>query len=261
MDNQTTVDRSILIPIGVGAISIIGIIVVLLVGRWFNSPAQVAVTESATPFQFVFLGTEPAIVTPLFEGSVIPGVEEPIAEEPIEPPPVLVTPTRRATSAPILLTLPGTVSTPTGGGLQTSTPPPTTTSASAAPLNPGTYDDVHASILKNGWQPTTAGGVTLHVSNVPGSTISFRFIGTGLRLFYQGNNTLGEVRVTVDNTSETLDQSEGTEWVWPDSLANGTHSVVITHISGGSVNLDQVIIPEVSGTPTLTRTPTPTPTQ
>ena len=254
MDNQTTVDRSILIPIGVGAISIVGIIVVLLVGRWFNSPAQIAVTESATPFQFVYLGTEPAIATPLFEGSVSPGVEEPIEEpgdeEAIEPPPVLVTPTRAVTSTAILLTLPGTV----------STSPPTTTSASAAPLNSGTYDDVHASILKNGWQPTTSGGTTLHVSTAPGSTISFRFIGTGLRLLYQGgSNTLGQVRVTVDNTSETLDQSEGTEWVWPESLANGTHSVVITHISGGSVNLDQVIIPEVSGTPTTTRTPTPTP--
>jgi hypothetical protein len=43
------------------------------------------------------------------------------------------------------------------------------------------------------------------------------------------------------------------EWVLP-SVTNGTHSVTITHLSGGSVNLDYVIIPEVPVTPTNTST-------
>jgi alkyl hydroperoxide reductase subunit AhpF len=77
-----------------------------------------------------------------------------------------------------------------------------------------------------------------------------------LRLVYQGGNTLGQVRITIDNVSDTLDQSSGNEWV-SDLFANGTHTVLITHVGGGSVNLDQVIIPEPANTPTPTRTATP----
>lgn len=254
MDNPPSIDRSILIPILIGGFSVVGIIVVLMIGRRLNSPAEVPVTPSATRFQYLYLGTEPAITTPLVEGSEIPLTEEPVEEpdeEPIVNTPVFATSTGPAISTPIIL------ATPNGSIQQTNTVPPTTTSASVPPLNAGTYEDFHPSILKDGWQPTNSGGSTLHVSGTPGSTISFRFIGRELRLIYQSGPTLGEVRITIDNVVGSLDQSnDANEWVSA-TFENGTHTVLITHLGGGSVNLDQVIIPEVpiTATPTLTLTP------
>lgn len=269
MDNQTTVDRSILIPIGVGAISIVGIIVVLLVGRWFNSPAQIAVTESATPFQFVFLGTEPAIATPLFEGSVIPEVEEPIEEpgeeEPIEPPPVLVTPTRGVTSTQILLTLPGTVSTPTGSVLRTNTPAQLVTSTLSSPAAANTYDDSDSRLAYTGnWlaQTNVSGAYqnTLHISDAVGNAVSFNFVGQEIQLYYQAGASLGTVNITFDNDTLAISLSQSqTSGVWTYILDRaGDHTVTIRHASGGSVNIDRLVIP--ANTPTPTRTPTPTPT-
>ena len=235
----------------------IGIIAVLLIGRALNAPAEVAVTPSATRFQYVYLGTEPAITTPLVEDT-----EDFLTEEPIEEPGVidtpilatptvptaLTTPTRPGALTPIVLTLSNS----------TNTAPPTVTSASGPPLNPGTYDDVFPNLVyTNGWNATGSGASTLHVSVIPGSTVTFAFIGRELRLIYQGGSTLGQMRITIDNVSETLDQSSGTEWV-SDQFANGTHSVQLIHLSGGSVNLDRVIIPEPANTPTPTRTPTST---
>jgi hypothetical protein len=254
MDNQPAFDRTILIPIFISGCSVIGILVVLLIGRSINSLAAVPVTPSATRFQYVYLGTEPAITTPLSDETEFPNPEEPFpTEEPIEQPTAepstLSTPTRPGPLTPIILP------SATGNLQQTTTPAsPTVTSASAPPLNPGTYDDVYPNLVYNGWVANNSGG-TLHVSTVPGSTISFRFIGTQVRLLYQGGSTLGQIRITIDNSvSETLDQSSGNEWV-SDILTNSTHTVLITHISGGSANLDQVIIPD-SGTPTPTRTAT-----
>jgi hypothetical protein len=236
-----------LFPLFIGGFSLIGIVVVLLIGRSLNSPAEVPMTPSATRFQYVFLGTEPAITTPIIEDTELPITDAP-PEEPVP------------TSAPATGTPPPTpviLATATTGIQQTNTaPPPTSTSQSAPPLNPGTYDDVDANLVYNGWNATNFGG-TLHVSTVPGSTLSFRFIGTHMRLIYQGGSTLGQLRITIDNSvSETLDQSGGNEWV-SDRLTNGTHSVLITHVSGGSVNVDQVVIPNPARTPTPTPTRTP----
>jgi hypothetical protein len=240
MDKQQAFDRGILIPLFVGGFSVIGIVVVLLIGRSLNSPPEVPVTPSATRFQYLYLGTEPVITTPIIEESEIPLTEGPV-EEP--------TPTRPDVATPIIL------ATATTGLQQTNTPPPTVTSASGPPLNPGTYDDVDSRLVYTGWNATNFGG-TLHVSTVTGSTISFRFIGRQLRLIYQGGSTLGQIRITIDNVSETLDQSSGTEWV-SDPFTNSTHTVLITHTVGSSVNLDQVIIPAPANTatPTPTRTP------
>src|SRR5690242_3738522 len=252
MNNQSAFDRSVLIPLLLGGFSLVGIVAVLLIGRSMNTPAEVPVTPSATRFQYVFLGTEPVITTPLSDDTEVVVPEAPTEEfptEPIEFTPEITTPTRPGPLTPIILP------SATGNFQRTNTPaPPTATSASGPPLNPGTYDDVDSHLIYNGWTPTNSGG-TLHVSIAPGSTISFRFIGRELRLLYQGGNTLGQIRITIDTTSENLDQSSGNEWV-SDLFANGTHTVLITHVGGGSVNLDQIIIPEPVNTPTPTRTAT-----
>ena len=252
MDNPPAFDRSILIPILLGGFSVIGIIAVLLIGRSLNAPAEVPVTPSATRFQYVYLGTEPAITTPLIEESELAPTEEPVVE-PGDFTSGAATPTRPTAST--LIILPSA----TGNLQRTNTPaPPTATSASGPPLNAGIYDDVDSHLIYNGWSATGSSGSTLHISLVPGSTLSFRFIGRELRLVYDGGSTLGQIRITIDNVSETLDQSSGEEWV-SDLFPNGTHTVLITHLSGGSVNLDQVIIPEPANTPTPTPTPTRTP--
>jgi hypothetical protein len=246
MTDQPAFDRGILFPLFIGGFSVIGIVVVLLIGRALNTPSEVPMTPSATRFQYVFLGTEPAITTPIIEDTEIPITEVP-PEQPVATS-GSVTPTQTLPPTPIIL------ATATTGIQPTNTaPPPTVTSQSAPPLNSGTYDDVDANLVYNGWNATNFAG-TLHVSTVPGSTLSFRFIGTHMRLIYQGGSTLGQLRITIDNTlSETLDQSGGNEWV-SDRLTNGTHSVLITHTGGGSVNVDQIVIP-VPATPTPTRTP------
>lgn len=256
MDNQPAFDRSILIPIFLSGFSVIGIVVVLLIGRSLSTPPEVPTTPSATRFAYVYLGTEPAISTPLVEETEILLTDEPIFEEPSDVPPVVGTPTRPGPGTPIVLP------SATGNLQGTNTlAAPTASSVSSAPLTPATYDDVDSNLVyspPNAWAANNAGG-TLHVSTVPGSTISFRFVGTQLRLRYQGGLSLGQMRITVDNVSETLDQSDGnTEWLWPNTLTNVTHTVLITHVGGGAVNLDQVII-LAPATPTPTVTPTRTP--
>jgi len=255
MDKQPAFDRSIWIPIFISGFSVIGIVVALMIGRSLNAPAEVAVTPSATRFQYVYLGTEPVITTPLIEETEI-GPTEPPGEGPTEASPVI--PTTPPTLSTLII-----LGSPTNNPQGTNTPaPPTSTSVSAAPLTRGTYDDVDSGLVYSPpgvWLANNQGG-TLHVSNVPGNTISFLFIGTQLRIRYQAGATLGQMRISVDNVSETLNQSEGNgEWVWPNPLTSVTHTVLITHSGGGSVNLDQVIIlSPATPTPTVTVTPTRT---
>jgi hypothetical protein len=100
---------------------------------------------------------------------------------------------------------------------------------------------------------------TLHVSGTIGNSISFRFIGQELRVFFQAGPSLGTIRLTLDGSFYDMPESNTNtqmyEWVLP-GVANGTHTVNISHLSGGSVNVDYIIVPEVPTTPTVTATPT-----
>jgi hypothetical protein len=144
---------------------------------------------------------------------------------------------------------------------------PTSTSVSVAPLNAGTYDDNDSHLIYNGnW--TSQSGVpgaykeTLHVSTTLDNSVTFRFIGQELRLFFQSGPSLGRLRVTIDGTQYDVDQSTNTtsvsEWVSA-RMTSATHTVTISHASGGSVNLDQIIVPELilTVTPSATATVTP----
>jgi hypothetical protein len=266
MDNQPSIDREILIPILVTGFSVVGIIAVLFIGRSRNSPVVAPTTASATPFEYIYLGTEPVLSTPLIEESGI----APTEPFPIEETPFFFTSTPLSISTPIILTQPNSINTLPGAVQRTNTPLPSPTSASGPPLIPGTYDAVDSGLIKTGWTQTPVAGAhggTLHVSQSPGSTISFRFIGTQLRLIYQGGPTLGQMTISIDNQTDTLPQSSGNEWA-STIFASGTHTVLISHVGGGSVNLDSVIIldtstatpPTTTGTPG-TATPTLTPSQ
>jgi hypothetical protein len=268
MDTQPAIDRSLLIPISLGAFSIVGIIVVLLMGRALNSPRQVPATPSATRFQYLFLGTEPAVTTPLAEGSEFPLTGAPIEDEPDVSTPSVATLTSPTVSTPAILTPPNSVSTPTGNLPRTGTPTQpsvqqaTSTSTLSSPVAANTYDDADSRLTYSGsWSPQTnvtgAYQGTLHVSDSIGNFVSFTFTGDRIELYYQAGASLGTITVTFDNETlgTQIDQSQGGAWVY--SLdTGGPHTVVITHSSGGSVNIDRLVIPGPTATPS--RTPTAT---
>jgi hypothetical protein len=129
----------------------------------------------------------------------------------------------------------------------------------------GTYDNADLRITYNGsWVYQTgvpgAESGTLHVSQTIGNTITFRFIGDQLRIFYQSGAGLGFMTTVIDALEyPPLNQngppSVNSEWAIT-GLTSGTHTVTITHSSGGSINLDQIIVPDIaSSTPSATSTP------
>jgi hypothetical protein len=251
MDNQPSFDRGLLIPALISVFSVIGIVSVLLFNRYNTARAAVTGTPTETPFKYILLGTEPAISTEaLPEESATARLSE-------EPPPVF-------TQAPPIVLTPNTPqvttpNTPVTPLLTPSSPTITPASASPPPLNAGTYDDVYPGLIySEGWDLTNVGGVTLHTSSTLGNSVTFRFIGQEVRILYQSGPSLGVVRVMLDTTQTLLNQSATSNELVLTAATSGTHTVTITHLSGGSVNLDSVIIPSV-GTPTATATPTSTP--
>lgn len=254
MDNPPSFNRDLIIPIIIGGISVIGIIVALLIGRSLSSPPEVPMTPSATPFEFIFLGTEPAITTPLVEGSEIATLpEDPFGPNPVTSPSA-PTPNRTNTVTAVVLR----TNTPGGGAL------PTATLSTAAASD--TYDDTNSRFAYTGnWvsQTNVSGAYqgTLHVSNTIGDTVTFSFTGDEIHLFYQAGLSLGNIVITIDGAgpppfSQAQNETQIKEWVYELDTA-GTHSIVIQHFSGGSVNIDSLRIPA----PTPTPGPTPTPTQ
>jgi hypothetical protein len=265
MDNRPTIDPGILFPILFSGLSIIGIIVVLLIGRSLNSPPPVSASPSATPFQYIYLGTEPAITTPLEESQLPPTVE------PVETPPVFSSPTSASVSTistPVILTNPNTTSTSTSIVLRTNTPNPLSTSTATlgTPISADTYDDTDSRLAySSGWvgQTGVSGAYqgTLHISNANGNTVTFTFTGQEFHLFYQAGPSLGSMTITIDGlggpaVSQAQSQTQIKEWTPDNLLPAGTHLIVITHAGGGSINIDSLVVPAPTSTPT--RTPTAT---
>ena len=259
MNNRPTLNRELLIPILLGGFSVIGIIVVLMIGRSLNAPAEVAMTPSSTPFQYIYLGTEPAITTLVVEESELPLSEEPITEEPIIDVPILPTATRPAASTLIILTQPNTTRT------AVSTParsPTATRTSTASAVN--TYDDTDSRLTySDGWVSQTGmSGVyqgTLHISDTANNkSATIQFSGQEIFFYYLSGPSSGIVTIYLDNDPlalTTVNQArDGGVWHYVLESAQ-THVIRIEHTSGGSVNIDRFVIP--ASTPTPTRTPTP----
>jgi hypothetical protein len=259
MDNQPAFDRSLFIPIGVGIFALLGICVILVSGQLSQKPAVVEVIPTGTAFQYAFIGTEPGITTVTMEPSVI--VTATVQSLDTIPPVDFETPTFSPQNTPVPLatnTLASFITLPPIPN--TSTPSKTPTSAFAAPFGPGTYDDTADRFVYSGdWQRQSgvAGvtGNTLHVSNTLGNSVKFLFIGNELRVFFQAGPSLGTIRLTLDSTSYVMNEASSStqsyEWVLAASNA-GTHTVTITHDSGGAVNFDAIIVPVVPVTATNT---------
>lgn len=328
-ESNSAPDRSILPPILLGGFSLFGILLVFVIGNMSSGRNAVPVEETATPFKYQLIGTEPGIST----AELITG--EPISSEypsgngngsSSGPLGLVVTaqqggssgsgsdtssgsnPTKAKTSTssyvvpttdgsatqPIIILNPGTRTATSSFGIivrtaiPTNTPRPTvtltltrtksaTTTAGSSitntptipasgptqvPLAPGTYDDSHPLIGYSGWTSITDSSAyqsTLHISNIAGSTITFRFIGQQIHLKFQGSASYGVIQINIGGLIFDLDESAGTtgtnEWISV-LLAQGTYIVTITHTGGGSVNLDAIVIPDLNTpTPTLTSAP------
>lgn len=260
MENKPAFDRGLIPPIVFGAFSLFGICLVLLVIRLSSFRAPPAVEKTNTPFQYLLIGTEPGFTT------LTPEDEPTVEEEPTveNEPTAKATPTPRRTASPtkrVTTTNSGddiiSLASPTRTRPPINTSASTPTTASTAPLNPGVYDDTDARIIYNGdWTQTKVNNVTLHVSNTLNNSITIRFIGDQIRIFYQEGPSLGTILINIDGQEfeqdESADNVAQAEWVSV-TLLNGTHTVTITHLSGGSINLDAFAVPD----PIKTATPTP----
>ena len=249
MENKPSVDLGLVAPIVLGVLSTIGIAAVFFVQR-ANASRPVEIPDTATPFRYAYLGTEPGISTLTPEPTEIPIF--------IEPPAPTEDLFFTATSAP-------TISRPlTQPAVRTATP--TASETLAAVLSK--FDDTYYEILYDGdWtaQSNVTGAYqnTLHISFAAGNYMLFTFVGEQIIVTYQAGPSLGEILITIDGLEyPATSQSNGTTLLvnWPSpKLVMGTHEIIIEHLSGGSVNLDSITIPDLR-TPAPTFTPTFTPT-
>ena len=230
MQPRPSFDRTLLIPIAIGILSILGI-------RWIVLTSGLRVTlipptavPTAIPFDVRSLDTEVASffpsATPIWD----------------ETPPTVTETGPVAYPGPLNETLPATgtlitdsLSTPTPDQIQ--------------PLPAGKYDDTDPNIaydrfwivLKN---PGTANAYkgALHVSASIGNEAAFRFTGEGFRLGYQRGRNFGIVTVLIDDQSYRFHE-QATDLVWRSpQLSPGDHFVRIIHESGESINLDYIEI-------------------
>ena len=257
MDKKPPIDPSLFIPIGIGTCSILGILFVLLGLRLSAVRGTIQAIVTNTPIRFQYLGTEPAAAPPT---DVAPADEEtlpasetpteifllpPTATESIRTQPFVTTPSLPATTAPAPRTATITV---TGSALG------------------ATYDDVDLRLVYTGnWlsQSGVSGTYrnTLHISSTIGDAVQLIFFGQKIQLAYQGGPSLGTIAIRLDSADFVLDQAATdtgpSQWESP-ALAMANHTITITHISGGSVNIDSFVITDLStATPAATLTPTP----
>ena len=251
MEKNSSFDLSFAAPIVLGVLSLVGICVVL--GTWLykgeRAPAPIAATE--TPFRFIYLGTEPGLstLTPEATETPIPLPTESTGDEIIGGLTKIVPSTPTAGNVTFVPTLP-----------VVNTLPSTITPTIQAVLSK--VDDTYFEILYSGdWvsQSNVSGAHqnTLHISFITGNQALFTFVGQQVIVSYQAGPSLGNLNINLDAVDYILDQSNNEtkilDWVSP-KLDLKAHTLLFEHLSGGSVNLDSITIPDLS-TPTPTATP------
>ena len=252
MDKKPSFDRELIWPILLGGLSLLGIGVVFMLGRLSDARKAIPAADTATPFRFAYLGTEPGLSTLTPEATDTP---VPTVTELVLPPGSFASPTEAALS-------------PTSRPSQSPqlSPTPTVSPTIASVLSK--VDDTYFQFLYDGdWvsqtNVTDTYQNTLHISFTVGNKVSFTFVGEKVIVSYQSGPSLGSVSITLDGLQFDVTQSSSTTQLvdWQSAvLIRGTHTIVIEHLSGGSVNLDSITIPDVSTpTPTATVTLTPTP--
>ncbi len=233
MQPRPSFNRELLIPIAVGAVSILGIAWIFLTSDLGESLIPPTAVPTAIPFDVSSSET-----ATLPHASMTPTLEE-------TPPTTATKPV--SYPGPPAETLPST-SIPATGTLITESPPtPSATPTSDQVLTVGKYDDKDRKIAYDRfWDFRMNSGTanayrgTLHISNSIGSEASFQFTGQRLYLGYQRGRNFGIVTVIIDNQTYSFhEQAFDRIWRSP-QLTPGTHSVRIIHESGESINLDYI---------------------
>lgn len=252
MEEQPSIDPGILVPAILGILSIAGIAVIFILGRQNDIRPAGELPSTNTPFRYVYLGTEPGLST----FTAVPTETQIFAE------PGLTRGPSPGDESPLVTSTP-----PTSGGVPTQivlTPLSTSTASATAtiPAVLAKYDDTYFQILYDGeWTAQTnvtdAYQNTLHISFAIENFAEFTFVGQQIIIGYQAGPSLGEILIDIDGFSFQVDQSNTRaqllEWRSP-TLVMGTHTIIVEHFSGGSVNIDSITIPDLS-------TPPPTPTE
>jgi hypothetical protein len=255
MDKKPTLDASLFVPLFIGACSVCGIVLVLLGLRLTAVRGTVQTVPTGTPIKFQYLSTEPGFAQPT---EAPPATEAPVIEES----PATTVPTEIFLPPPTTLNSP-TSKAPVSTAILLLTNTPVTSTAASLPLG-ATYDDVDSRFTYTGnWVAQSGVNAayknTLHISSTIGDAVQLVFYGQKLQLTYQAGPSLGMVAIKLDSSDTALDQSavdtRHSEWESPVlSLAN--HTITITHISGGSINIDSIVIVDIStATPSATATP------
>jgi hypothetical protein len=127
----------------------------------------------------------------------------------------------------------------------TITPAPIFTGS--VPMTAGIYDGADPQIIRSGnWTNQSnvdAHQGTLLVSNTVGNYVAFSFLGYQIALGYQESENAGNLMVNIDGSEVSFTQRVGNSW-FSQELEIGTHFVILTHISGNTVNLDYIDILE-----------------
>lgn len=220
MKPRPSFDRSLLIPIVIAVVSILGI-------GWLLSISDLAkslIRPTAIPS---------SVNPPEADGPTSPPFAFPTQEEPSpSPAPSRQPPTQTFTPTSTLTDIP-------------PSPSPTLTPDQIQPFPAGKYDDQDPNIaydrywnfLKNLGTKNSYYG-TIHLSTGIGAEISFRFTGKRLRLGYQRGKNFGTVTVIIDGQSYGFNE-QAFDFVWSSPvLSEGDHFVRIIHESGESINLD-----------------------
>lgn len=245
MENKPSLDPGILAPAILGILSIAGIAAIFFIGRGNASRPTAEPPATNTPFRYVYLGTEPGLST---------FTAEPTETQIFAEPGLTRGPTP-GNGSPLVTSTP-----PASGGLSTQppvrTPLPTSTATATAtiPAVLAKYDDTYFAILYDGeW--TTQTNVTdtyqntLHISFTIENYAEFTFVGQQIIIGYQAGPGLGEILIDIDGFSFQVSQSNSRtqllDWRSP-ALVMGTHTLTIEHLSGGSVNIDSITIPDLS---------------
>jgi len=264
MDNKPVFDRSIFIPIFIGFFSVLGICLVLFAARLSAARGTVQSVETETPMKYQYLATEPGIALPTdappatATATAVIEISTPTTLNFQTTPAVTTTAIELSTPVPTILN-----SQPTLTAVHIATNTPATASATPLVLNVK-YDDTDFKFNYTGnWisqkNVTDTYQNTLHLSNTIGDGVQLSFAGQKILFSYQAGPSLGAVAIILDGVDFALDQSttetRASTWESP-VLTLSSHTINITHISGGSVNVDAIEVLDLS-TPTPTATATP----
>jgi hypothetical protein len=234
MEKRFQFDREVLIPLGVAALSTLGIIVVILMISISKPETDIPMEDTPTPFEYLFLGTVTATTTP--EPSLAEQLETPATDEAGAALDLQITPT------PNIQTSQGGTDSATSESTPDTTVTPTT---NPTIFTAGKFDDIDERIIYDGgWVSEIvdiAFGETLFISTLTGDIASFTFTGTHFIIGYLEDPGLGTMTVSIDGENQIIDQSAGFEWLSPE-LPAGEHSVTIIHETGEIIVLDYIVI-------------------